>query len=141
MSQSVIPGEITHPSYKWRPEIGLVSYGAPFDVLAKAHIERLGGTRVLIIVSGSLAKNTKEVEKLEETLSGLVVAKRVGMKPHSDWQEILDVTEQAYVDIQNKGFYTGTDKKRQEKGEGGLGANCRYVTLSSVSYSDILWTD
>jgi hypothetical protein len=65
---------------------------SPFDVLAKAHIDRLGGKRVLLI---SLARNTGEVEKLEETLSDLVVAKRVGMKPHSDWQEILDVTEQA----------------------------------------------
>jgi hypothetical protein len=119
MSSSIISGEITHASYKWRPEIGLVSYGAPFDVLAKAHIERLGGTRVLIIVSGSLAKNTKEVEKLEETLSGLVVAKRVGMKPHSDWQEILDVTEQAYVDFQDRGCYRGTDKgnRRQSKAD------------------------
>jgi hypothetical protein len=116
MAPLAIPGEITHASYRWRPEIGLVSYGAPFDVLAKAHIERLGGTRVLIIVSGSLARNTKEVEKLEETLSGLVVAKRVGMKPHSDWQEILDVTEQAYADYQKIGSYKCTDKNQQENG-------------------------
>lgn len=87
--------EITEPAYVWRQDTGLVSYGLPFNELAKKHVARLGASRILLIVSGTLARTTKEVEKLETSLSGLVVAKKVGMKPHSDGQEILDVMDQA----------------------------------------------
>ena len=87
--------EITEPAYVWRQDTGFVSYGLPFNELAKKHVARLGASRILLIVSGTLARTTKEVEKLETSLSGLVVAKRVGTKPRSDGQEILEVVDQA----------------------------------------------
>ena len=87
--------EVTEPAYVWRQDTGLVSYGLPFNDLAKKHAARLGARRILLIVSGTLARTTNEVAKLETSLDGLVIAKRVGMKPHSDGQEILDVMEQA----------------------------------------------
>lgn len=90
----MLKGEITRPSYKWRPG-NLLSYGLPFEVLAKEHITRMGKSRVILIASASLAKNTNEVDKLEKALGSLIVAKRVGMTPHSYWTEILEVTEQA----------------------------------------------
>lgn len=87
--------EVTEPAYAWRQNTGFVSYGLPFNELAKKHAARLGARRILLIVSSTLARTTKEVEKLENSLDGLVVAKRVGMKPHSDGQDILDVLDQA----------------------------------------------
>lgn len=88
-----LSGEVTRPSYSWRPN-NFISYGLPFEKLAKAHVQRLGKSRILLIVSTSLSKNTNEVIKLEKELGDLVVAKRIGMTPHTYWTEVLEITEE-----------------------------------------------
>lgn len=88
-----LSGRVTRPSYPWRPE-NLLSYGEPFEKLALEHVKRLGKSRVLLIVSTSLSKNTHEVTKLEKALGDMVVTKRVGMTPHTYWTEVLEITEQ-----------------------------------------------
>lgn len=70
----------------------LVSQGLPFPQTCLKHITAtFHASRVYIICSGSLARNTDALEQLQRALEGKVVGTRVGMKPHTYFGEVLDV--------------------------------------------------
>lgn len=100
MSHSPLPGQVTRPAFEWRPDSCHVSYGSKYPKLLQEHIQRLGRHRVLAIISGSLVKNNpEELDRLESALQETLVLKKIGMKSHTDWQEVLDVAMTAYVEL------------------------------------------
>lgn len=73
-----------------------ISYGLPFhSACAKHVVETFKASRVYIIASGSLARNTDNVIKLQNALGSRVVGTRIGMKPHTLWSEILEIAKEA----------------------------------------------
>lgn len=71
-----------------------VSYGLPYHEACAKHVkETFQASRVYIIASGSLARNTDKVDRLIEALGhGHVVGVRKGITPHTPWSEILSIT-------------------------------------------------
>jgi alcohol dehydrogenase class IV len=72
-----------------------ISYGLPFPEAAAKHVESFKASRVYIISSGSLARNTSNLKDLQAALGDKVVGTRVGMKPHTLWSEILEIVAEA----------------------------------------------
>ncbi|KAH7379125.1 alcohol dehydrogenase [Phaeosphaeria sp. MPI-PUGE-AT-0046c] len=74
-----------------------MSYGLPYEVACAKHVkETFRASRIYIIASGSLTRNTNKVDKLINALgSDNVVGLRKGMTSHSPWSEILDITNEA----------------------------------------------
>jgi len=73
-----------------------ISYGLPFHTACAKHVsDTFQASRVYIIASGSLAKNTENVTKLQDALGSKVVGTRIGMKPHTLWSEILEIAKEA----------------------------------------------
>lgn len=73
-----------------------ISYGLPFTIACKKHVAAtFQASRVFLIVSRSLAKNTEHVKNLQHALGAKVVGTRVGMRPHTLWSEVLEVTREA----------------------------------------------
>lgn len=75
----------------------LLSYGIPFPSAAARHVPGLfNASRVYIICSGSLARNTDSLEKLKSTLGeDKVVGVRIGMKSHTLWSEVFEIVQDA----------------------------------------------
>jgi len=73
-----------------------VSHGLPFpDTCAKHVSTTFQASRIYIIASGSLCRNTDYVKQLQFALAGKVVGVREGMKPHTLWSEVLEITAEA----------------------------------------------
>ena len=73
-----------------------ISFGLPFDQACAKHAEHtFKAKRSYIIAYGSLSRNTKTVERLQNALGDKVVGVRRGMTPHTLWSEILEVTKAA----------------------------------------------
>ena len=73
-----------------------VSYGLPFPEACKKHAaETFKASKIYITASGSLSRNTDHVRRLEDALGEKVVGTRHGMKPHTLWSEVLEVTQEA----------------------------------------------
>ncbi|KAK3670453.1 hypothetical protein LTR78_009694 [Recurvomyces mirabilis] len=73
-----------------------VSYGIPFPEGCAKHVtETCNAKRVYIIASASLARNTNHVQRLQSALGDKVVGIRKGIKPHTPWSEILEITAEA----------------------------------------------
>ena len=76
----------------------LISYGLPFFEACRKHIhDRYKASKVYIIASGSLAKNTSHVKDLQRALGRKVAGVRIGMKPHTFMSEVLEITEDARI--------------------------------------------
>jgi alcohol dehydrogenase class IV len=72
-----------------------VSYNLPFDKAATKHVvETFAADRVYILASGSLCRNTKFVQQLQDALGRRVAGVRKGMTPHTLWSEVLEVVEE-----------------------------------------------
>ncbi|MCJ1381246.1 hypothetical protein MMC17_004355 [Xylographa soralifera] len=88
-------GEIVRRAFS-QQALPLVSYGIPFAEACQSHVQGLfEASRVFIICSGSLARNTVNLEVLKEALGTKVIGVRVGMKPHTLFSEILEIVEVA----------------------------------------------
>lgn len=87
-------GEVYRPAYaSGYPHI---SYNLPFHQACSKHITNtFHASRVYIIASASLSKNTSYVRELQDALGDKIVATRYGMKPHTLWSEILEITREA----------------------------------------------
>lgn len=85
--------ETTRPTFPWRNR-GLVSYGLPFPQLVATHVERLEKQRVFALISGSLAKHTDVVSRLEAVLGSKLVAKHVGFPSHTPWDHVLNLAKE-----------------------------------------------
>lgn len=87
-------GEVYRPAYaSGYPHI---SYGIPFPQACAKHASNtFKASRVYIIASGSLSRNTDHVKQLQDALGDKVAETRYGMKPHTLWSEILEITQAA----------------------------------------------
>lgn len=90
--------ETVRPAFSDR-ERPLLSYGIPFAPAAARHVcETFNASRVYVLCSGSLARNTDSLEKLKVALRqrGVdVVGARIGMKSHTLWSEVVEVVNDA----------------------------------------------
>ncbi|KAL4780710.1 alcohol dehydrogenase [Aspergillus varians] len=77
----------------------LLSYGIPFpDAVSRHVVDTFHAQRVYVICSGSLAKNTDSLDRLAQTLAKVkvsIVGRRIGMKSHTLWSEVLEITADA----------------------------------------------
>ncbi|KAI1127641.1 putative Fe-containing alcohol dehydrogenase [Nemania abortiva] len=70
----------------------LLSHGLPFGASLLKHVDAtFHATKVFVICSGSLARNTSRLEGLKQQLGSRLAGVRVGMRSHSLWSEILEV--------------------------------------------------
>lgn len=72
----------------------LISYGGlPYWQTCRKHVdgESFGASRVYIIASGSLSKNTTALQDLSRALDGKVAGVKTGMSPHTLMWECLEV--------------------------------------------------
>lgn len=70
-----------------------LSYGRPYYESCAKHVrETFQASKIYIIASGSLARNTDKVDKLIDALGmSNVVGTRKGMTPHTLWSDILSI--------------------------------------------------
>ncbi|KAI1150433.1 hypothetical protein F4825DRAFT_426547 [Nemania diffusa] len=93
-----LDGEVLRASY---PDIELaqrpptmVSYGLLYEQACKKHVDGfLNAQRVYIIASKSLSKQTSCLAKLEVTLGEKHVGTWIGVKPHSLYDDIVDIMQ------------------------------------------------
>lgn len=73
-----------------------VSYGRPYYESCTKHIkEEFNASRVYIIASRSLSKDTDKLDKLVDAIGKHnVVGLRKGMTPHTPWSEILTIADE-----------------------------------------------
>jgi alcohol dehydrogenase class IV len=75
-----------------------ISTGLPFPAACAHHITNTyHASKVYIIVSNSISK-TKNFANLQQALSDKIVGVRKGIKPHTPWDDILEIVK----DIQEK---------------------------------------
>ncbi|KAJ9607513.1 hypothetical protein H2200_007591 [Cladophialophora chaetospira] len=73
-----------------------ITWGLHFDEAAAHHITHtLNCSRVYIIASNSLSKNTDALKRLQAALGDKVVGLRVGMTPHTHWNQVLEIAQDA----------------------------------------------
>lgn len=91
----MILSEETHRLAFEGTEYPYVHWGLPFPQACAKYVDKtFKAERVYIIASGSLSRNTDNVDKLREALDGKVVGTREGMTPHTLWSEVLEITEE-----------------------------------------------
>jgi hypothetical protein len=76
-----------------------ISSGLPYHVVCAKHVKQTyNASRLFVIASGSLSRNTDKVDLLIEALGkDNIVGIQKGMTSHSLWSEILSVTAEARV--------------------------------------------
>jgi alcohol dehydrogenase class IV len=74
-----------------------ISYGLPFPQACASHVRNTFHTsRVYIICSGTLSRNTDALERLTSALGeDQVVGVRKGMVSHTLWSEIMEIVTEA----------------------------------------------
>ncbi|KAL4960214.1 iron-containing alcohol dehydrogenase [Aspergillus stella-maris] len=90
--------ETFRPAFVDRPR-PLLSYGVSFPEAVSRHVvDTFNAKRVYMICSGSLSKNTDALDRIAQTLQRVkveIVGKRIGMKSHTLWSEVLEITADA----------------------------------------------
>ncbi|KZT66470.1 Dehydroquinate synthase-like protein [Daedalea quercina L-15889] len=77
-------------------------FGADYLSAVSAEVETLGRSKVYLVVSGSLHAKSDAVRKLEEKLGSKVCGKKVGVKSHTPYDEVLQIareTKETSADI------------------------------------------
>jgi len=73
-----------------------ITYGLSFTEACGNHVEStFNASRVYVISSGSLARNTEALANLRLALGSKIVGTRIGMKSHTLWSEILEIINEA----------------------------------------------
>ena len=73
-----------------------VSYGLEFPEACRKHVDStFHANRVYIISSASLTRNTDALSRLKSSLGSKAAGIRIGMRPHTLWSEILEITQDA----------------------------------------------
>lgn len=92
------PGETYCPAFPSLPKPH-ISTGLPFPEAAAHHINNTyHAAKVYVIVSNSISK-TANFTKLQEALGDKIVGVRKGIKPHTPWDDVLEIT----LDVREKG--------------------------------------
>lgn len=88
--------ETVRPAFPDR-ERPLLSYGLPFPSSAARHVtDTFSKSRVYVICSGSLSRNTDALDRLTSALGkDKVAGVRKGMKTHTLWSEVLEIVNDA----------------------------------------------
>ncbi|KAK8108980.1 hypothetical protein PG984_014781 [Apiospora sp. TS-2023a] len=90
-----MPQETHRPAFAGRDKPS-VSYGLPFSLTLLHHAgSTFGATRLYVLCSATLARNTSHLTSLTDTLNSKVAGTRVGLKPHTRWSEVLEVVREA----------------------------------------------
>lgn len=92
------PGETYQVAFppKSKPHI---STGLPFAAACAHHISNTyHASKVYIIVSNSISR-TENLASLQEALGDKIVGVRKGIKPHTPWDDVLEIVK----DVQEKG--------------------------------------
>jgi alcohol dehydrogenase class IV len=72
----------------------LISYGLPFTDSCIKHVnETFNASRVYLLTSTSLTKNTSHSSSLQAALGSKLLKNRVGMTPHTLMSEVLEIVE------------------------------------------------
>ncbi|KAI0966462.1 hypothetical protein F4678DRAFT_449493 [Xylaria arbuscula] len=91
-------GEVLRPSYPdlepaQRPHT-VVSHGLPYEQACKKHVNGfLNASRVYIMASKSLSEQTQCLAKLEATLGEKHAGTWIGMKPHSPYDDLVEILQ------------------------------------------------
>jgi maleylacetate reductase len=72
-----------------------VVFGRPAAEAVAAQLDRLGATRAFLMVSGTLNRNTNEIEKIRSRLGSRYVATFDAMPPHTPREAVITAAEQA----------------------------------------------
>ena len=72
-----------------------VVFGHPAAEAVVAQMDRLGAARAFLMVSGSLNRNTGEIEKIRKALGSRCVATFDAMPPHTPREAVIAAAEQA----------------------------------------------
>jgi maleylacetate reductase len=72
-----------------------VVFGRPAAEAAASQMDRLGLSRAFLMVSGTLNRNTDEIQKIRETLAGRCVGTFDTMPPHTPREAVIAAAEQA----------------------------------------------
>jgi alcohol dehydrogenase class IV len=76
-----------------------ISTGLPFPAACAHHITNTyHASKVYVIVSNSISK-TDNFKKLQEALGDKIVGVRKGIKPHTPWDDVLEIIH----DVRSKG--------------------------------------
>lgn len=87
--------ETVRPAFEGR-ERPLLSYGIDFPAATARHLNStFQASRVYVICSGSLARNTNVMDQLETALGpDKLVGHWIGMRSHTLWSEVLQIAEE-----------------------------------------------
>lgn len=95
------PNETYRPAFHPNPNPH-ISTGLPFPEACAHHISNtFHASRVYIIVSTSISK-TENFTRLQKALGEKIVGVRKGIKPHTPWDDIVEIVN----DIREKGSDT-----------------------------------
>ena len=72
-----------------------VSFGVPLEEAVAEEAERLGASRIFLMVSGTLNRETGEIEKLRRALGNKVAGQFDRMAPHTPRRDVIAATEAA----------------------------------------------
>jgi maleylacetate reductase len=72
-----------------------VVFGRPAAEAVVAQMDRLGAARAFLMVSGTLNRETDEIEKIRKTLGSRCVASFDAMPPHTPREAVIGAAEQA----------------------------------------------
>jgi alcohol dehydrogenase class IV len=87
--------EICRPAFEGS-ETPRISYGLRFTQATLLHCrDDFKSTRVYIICSKSLARNTDALDRLRNSLGDRIAGLRVGLDPHTPLEQVLEVLEDA----------------------------------------------
>jgi alcohol dehydrogenase class IV len=87
--------ETVRPAFEGR-ERPLLSYGIAFPAATARHLDgTFQASRVYVICSGSLSRNTNVMDQLETALGpDRLVGHWIGMRSHTLWSEVLQIAEE-----------------------------------------------
>ncbi|KAM0811283.1 putative Fe-containing alcohol dehydrogenase [Seiridium cardinale] len=87
--------ETLRPAFFGR-EKPLVSYGIGFTEALAQHVDDIfHSSSIYLLASKSLTSNTSHLQNAKSALGSKLRGIRVGMKPHSQWSEILQIVSDA----------------------------------------------
>jgi len=88
--------ETVRPAFSGR-ERPLLSYGIAFPEAAARHVTHtFHASKVYVICSGSLSRNTDSLERLSTALgTDKIAGRRIGMQSHTLWSEVLEIVKEA----------------------------------------------
>ena len=72
-----------------------VTFGVPAADALKEEVERIGGQRIFLMISGSLNRNTDEISKIRNALGNKIVGEFDKMSPHTPRKDVIEASEVA----------------------------------------------